>query len=165
MGESPWFSAIENRVQLPSGLPHPGSQVGLRRRSAKPKIVGSTPTLDSTAVSPNRLRYSPHKRGYAGSSPATATRSRDGVTASTSVSKTDDLGTLREALRLQILVSAFCCRCLQQKFVCAVSPCAAWAFGGVGKLVKPHGFQLCVCGFNSRRHCQGAASMGAGKGL
>ncbi len=26
--------------------------------------------------------------------------------------------------------------------------------GAVGKLVKPQDFQSCVCGFNSRRHCQ-----------
>ena len=127
---SPAPKPTNGRLQSWGSIPHvstkpPGRQVG-RRWSAKPTIRGfdSHPGVQLLQRS---LMAKPqaHNLVIVGSSPIAATKHR-WCNGNITVSKT-------------VVQGSNPCLCVR---------------GAVGKLVKPQDFQACVCGFNSRRHCQ-----------
>ena len=75
-----------------------------------------------------------HTLVNAGSNPAAATTSRDGVTGNTLASKTSILSS-------------------------NLSSCANLIYSAVGKWFKPLGFHPSDCGFNSRQHFQTGSAL------
>ena len=122
----------------------PGRQVE-RRWSAKPTSESSILSLESKPLQRSLMaKPQAHNLVIVGSSPIAATKHR-WCNGNIMVSKTVVQGS-NPCLR--VLRSACSRRCFHWQVVETSS------LGAVGKLVKPQDFQSCVCGFNSRRHCQ-----------